>query len=83
MRELHPEVTVWASTLKTNAILADICDLLAHINANLVAHASGKPARAPKPYPRLNKQEPENERHFGRGAMPPDELRKWFEEKEG
>lgn len=81
MREINPEAAAWASTMKTNAILADIYDLLAHINANLVAHASGKPARTPKLYPRLKKQEPDNEQHFGRGALPPEELRKWFEEK--
>ena len=82
MRQLNPDATTWSSTLKTNAILADIYDLLASINANLIAHATGRPGKRPKPYPRPNKgKDPENERHFGRDALPPDELRKWFENK--
>lgn len=81
IRELHPEESVWATRTKTNMILADIFDMLAQINANLVAMGSGKPAKQPKPYPRPVKKKQENERHFGRGALPPDELRRWFEEK--
>lgn len=81
MQELHPEFAGWGSTFKTNTILADIFDMLANINSNLVALGSGKAAKQPKPYPRPVKKKPEDERHFGRGALPPDELRKWFEEK--
>lgn len=81
MKELNPDVYAWSNTMKTNAILADIYDLLAIINANLTAIGSGRPAKRPKPYPRPGKQENEDERHFGRGALPPDELRKWIEEK--
>ena len=81
MQELHPDFAGWGSTFKTNTILADIFDMLANINANLVALGSRKAAKQPKPYPRPVKKHPEDERHFGRGALPPDELRKWFEEK--
>lgn len=81
VRELHPEFSTWATTAKTNAILADIFDILANINSNLVALGSGKPAKKPKPYPRPVKKEPENVKHFGRDPLPPDELRRWFEEK--
>lgn len=81
MAELHPDHAAWATTTKTNAILADIFDMLAQLNANLVALGSGKPAKKPKPYKRPTKKQPENERHFGRGALPPNELRAWFEEK--
>jgi hypothetical protein len=83
MRELNPEAWTWASTAKTNTILADIWDMLAQINANLIAAATQKPARKFKPYPRPagKKNEPEDQQHYGSGALPADELRKWFEEK--
>ena len=80
-QELHPEYAVWATQTKTNAILADIFDVLNQINANLVALGSHKAAKQPKPYPRPAQKDPENVRHFGRGALPPDELRAWFEKK--
>ena len=79
--ELYPELSKWATTAKTNAILADLYDKLAEINANLLAIGSGRPAKKPKPYPRPEQQKPENEQHFGKGALPPDELRAWFEEQ--
>ena len=81
MQELQPEMAAWNDTLKTNAILADIFDMLASINANLVAIGTRKAARKPKSYPRPGRKDPDNERHFGSGALPPDELRRWFEEK--
>ena len=69
--------------MKTNYILADIYDMLALINANLVAYFSRKPAQHPKKYPKPGKKKnkAENESHFGSGAMPPDELERWMEEK--
>lgn len=81
MTELNPDISAWASTLKTNAILADIIDMLATINANLMAIGSGKAAKRPKPYPRPGKKPHDEERHFGSGALPPDELRAWFDKK--
>lgn len=80
-QELYPEYAPWATRTKTNAILADILDALNQINANLVAIGSRKPAKQPKPYPRPQKKKPENVRHFGRGALPANELREWFEMK--
>lgn len=83
MWELQPEIATWSTRMKTNLILADIVDLLQQINANLVAHATGRPARAVKPYPRPGnrKKDPEDTTHIGSGALPPDELRAWMEEK--
>jgi len=52
MRELRPEYAQWATTAKTNALLADIYDEIAVLNANLCAKGSGKRAKRPKPYPR-------------------------------
>lgn len=77
------ETGIWETTLKTNAILADIYDALAQINANLVAIGTRNRAKAPKPYPRPGmKTENAGVRHFGKGALPPDELHKWFEERQ-
>lgn len=80
-RELKPEMAAWATPLKTNTILADIADELAQINANLVAIGAGRPAKKPRPYPRPWRDQNTDEQHFGKGALPPDELRKWFERK--
>ena len=80
--EQDQEKAVWATRMKTNYILADIYDLLNIINSNIVALASRKAAKTPKKYPRPWKtEEPSEGKHFGSGAMPPDELEKWMEEK--
>lgn len=73
LRELNPELSIWDSTAKTNAILADIFDMLAAINANLCAKGSGKRPKRPKPYPRP--KETKVERKIGK-PMPIDELHK-------
>jgi hypothetical protein len=80
-RELKPEMSAWATPLKTNSILADIADELAQINANLVALGSHKPAKKVKPYPRPWKLDPSDGKKIGSGGLPPAELRKWFERK--
>lgn len=82
-RELDPKMSNWATQAKTNAILASIYDILAVINANLCAKGSGKKPKKPKPYPRpwIENKKPEVT-HFGKGALPPDELREWFRSKE-
>ena len=81
MNALNPDVSSWASTTKTNMILADIFDMLAQINANLVAIGSRKPARSVKPYPRPWAKEPDSVQKIGKGALPKNELRKWIERK--
>lgn len=82
-RELNgEEYALWATTLKTNGILADIFDMLAQINANLVALGQRKPAKDPKPYPRPGMEEKrEDIKHFGNGALPKGEFRRWLEQK--
>lgn len=73
------KTTGWETTLKTNAILADIFDMLQVIHADLVAWASnGKKKANNKPYPRPGKGEDKNTRKLGSGAMPLDQLREWF-----
>ena len=83
-KELNPKIGNWSTLAKTNAILASIYDLLAVVNANLCAKGTGKKPKKPKPYPRPwdeEKKKPEVT-HFGKGALPPDELRAWFASKE-
>lgn len=77
-RELEPDLAAWGDTLKTNAILADIFDMLAMINANLCALGSGNKAKKPKAYTRPGDKD---KKRIGKKALPPDELRAWFEKK--
>ena len=73
--------TGWENTLQTNAILADIFDLLQVIHAELVAWATqGKKKMKTKPYPRPGRDE-DNKRKLGKGAMPLNELREWMRRK--
>ena len=83
MRELHPELATWTTRAKSNAILADIFDALSAIDAHIVALGTGKAVKKPKPYPRPHgqKKQDDNVRHFGRGALPVNELEAWFERK--
>lgn len=77
-KELDPDLSAWAGTIKTNAILADIYDMLAMINANLCALGSGKRAKKPESYKRPGD---ERKQRIGKNALPPDELREWFKRK--
>ena len=77
-RELDPDLASWSGTVKTNAILADIYDMLAMINANICALGSGGRAKKPKKYTRPGDNK---KRHLGKNAMPPDQLREWFAQK--
>ena len=73
--------TGWEETIKTNAILADIFDLLQVINANLVAMASGGKKKVQvKPYPRPGGDK--NTKRMGKGALPLDPLREWIKERQ-
>lgn len=81
-RDLDAEYQLWATTIKTNGILADIYDVLSQINANLVAIGSHKESKPIKPYPRPGMEEKrENVKHYGKGALPRGEFRKWLEKK--
>lgn len=71
--------TGWETTIKTNAILADIYDLLQVINSNLVGIGGGKPKK-PKPYPRPGRDE-DKKRKIGKDAVPVTDLREWIRRK--
>ena len=76
------EISVWDSRIKTNAMLADIYDMLQLLNANLVAFASGGKTK-PKitPYPRPGREDT-TRRKFGKGALPLEEMRQWIKERQ-
>lgn len=76
--ELEPELAAWATRFKTNAILADIYDILAQINANLVSGFSRKRASKPKRYPRPGD---DSKRKVGKNAVSIEELDKWLASK--
>ena len=77
-QEIEPEIAAFASRTKTNAILADIYDVLAQINANMVAGFTRKRSSRPKRYPRPGDQ---GKRRMGKDSLSMDELDKWFAEK--
>ena len=66
-RSMDPkdEYGQWHQRVKTNAILADIYDVLVAVNT--------KKGRTPKPYPR-----PQEHRSIGRGAIPISEFWDWW-----
>ena len=73
--------TGWEDTVKTNAILADIYDLLNVINANLCGLGGSRSHKKIKPYPRPGK-DGNNKRKVGKGAMPYNDLRQWIKERQ-
>lgn len=70
----------WSSQAKTNAILADIFDMLSQINANLVAIGSHKASKKTKPYPRPGDKD-KREKKLGKNALPAAELDSWLAQK--
>lgn len=77
--EIEPEIAAFAGRYRTNAILADIYDILAQINANLVAGFSRKRAQKPRRYPRPGDND---KRRIGKGSgMAVNELDSWFARK--
>ena len=72
--DLDPERAQWATTDGTNSILADIYDLLAAINYNLVFYATHKRPKKPAPYRRPGQKKPER-RHIGTASIPVSEFK--------
>lgn len=66
--------TGWEDTLTTNQILADIYDIL-----QVIAILLSRKRKRITPYPRPGADK--NNRTIGKGAMPFNELREWFERK--
>lgn len=78
-QDMNPDLHAWSTTFKTNVILADIYDVLALINANLVAIGSRQHTKTPPTYPRPFGK-PDGQ-HYGNDAVPLDDLRNMFVEK--
>ena len=79
-RSTHDDTAIWSTTLKTNALLADIYDMLAQINANMVGGFSRKKASKIKPIPRPWLAD--KSKHIGgTGALPKNELREWIKKR--
>ena len=76
--ELEPEIAAFSSRTKTNAILADIYDVLAQINANMVAGFTRKRSSKPKRYPRPGD---DSKRRIGKNGVTFNELDNWIAEK--
>ena len=77
--EIEPEIAAFSSRFRTNAILADIYDILAQINANLVAGFSRKRPQKPRRYPRPGDND---KRRIGKNnGMTMSELDNWFAQK--
>ena len=76
-RSTHEDMAIWSTTLKTNALLADIYDLLAQLNANMVGGFGRKKAAKVKPMQRPWLKD-KTKRIGGKGALPKDKLREWI-----
>lgn len=76
--EIEPDIAAFSSRFKTNAILADIYDVLAQINANMVAGFSRKRTSKPKRYPRPGDND---KRRIGKDSLTVNELDSWFAKK--
>ena len=77
--ELEPEIAAFSTQFKTNAILADIYDILAQINANLVAGFSRKRSQKPRRYPRPGD---DSKKRIGKNnAMTISDLDAWIAKK--
>lgn len=78
--EISPEMTEWATTAKTNTILADIYDQLSMVNANLRILITHKPGKKPEPYKRPGDDKKET-RRIGKGSLPASKMREWIESR--
>lgn len=67
--DLDPERADWATTDRTNTLLADIYDLLAVMNRMLATMVTQQRQPKPKPYRRPGKDKNEK-RHVGTASIP-------------
>ena len=77
-RELNGGDSEWATLLKTNAILADIFDMLNGL-AVAFSKAHGGHPKSPKPYKRPGAKDADT--HIGSGAVPKGTFMDWWENK--
>lgn len=77
-REMNGDDAEWSSTLKTNAILADIFDAIAEFEVAF-AKSRGAHPKAPRPYKRPGASS--GEKRIGKGAVPHGTFMKWWEKR--
>ncbi len=77
-RKLNPELSEWATTMKTNFILADIFDQLSVANMYLRTLITHKKGKQPEPYKRPGEKKKKTQ-HIGKKPLPNiEEMRKWL-----
>ena len=82
IKEMDPEGARWATTLKTNEILADIFDLLAYFRNEVVYRLAGQSPKEPQLYKRPGAgQKEDKKKHIGQGALPMPELEEWIKNR--
>ena len=77
----NPELSAWCGRAKTNALLADVFDLLAALNYNYCLANTPKGRRKPqkpKPYPRPGAKQDDDAVRIGRGAIPIKDFDSWW-----
>lgn len=79
--KLNPDMTEWSTTLKTNALLADIFDQLSLVNSNLRFLISHKRGKRPEPYKRPWLKDV-NRQHIGNGALSVTDMREWIKRRQ-
>lgn len=81
-RELHPELSEWSTTLKTNVILADIYDQLSVTIALLRAQLTHKRQKQPDPYKRPWVKNGHT-KHMGKKPLASvEEMREWIRQRQ-
>lgn len=76
VREVEPEASRWVAPESLRPMLADMYDLMASINYNLVAANSRHRPRKPKPYPRPGRRDKETV--IGRDPIPIRDFDEWW-----
>lgn len=77
-RDMDEEAYKWATSVKTNELLADLYDLMALFRFEMATMLSGKRQKKPTPYKRPRK---DDKKKVGKGAMLKEDLRRWIKSK--
>lgn len=81
-REISPEMSEWASRIKTNYILADIFDQLSVANAMLRTLVTHKRSKPPEPYKRPGAKNKKSKRMGSKPLGSVAEMREWISKRQ-
>ena len=81
-RKINPEMSEWASQIKTNYILADIYDQLSATNMMLRALVTHKRSRPPEPYKRPGMKDKRVQRMGSKPLESVTEMREWIRRRQ-